>query len=191
MMKTKNLFLFFLVLMVFLVFSGCIHNSTNEQNTESTPVPPIATTPLRVDDPVSPQMSAVAPGMVNAGTGTIGSTTNATLSVTTSVPIRIVNYSEIQFIGKADPSDPVDESRKNTIAKAALADERVQALILEGGTIEGVLFQCHPTPKDFSGSACAPALRIFHNGINWDFLVDEKSQEVIFIQRETPPREQT
>ncbi|WP_048110917.1 hypothetical protein [Methanoregula formicica] len=103
------------------------------------------------------------------------------------IPDLVVNYSEIAYIGIQDPSDPVDENRKNVVAQTAIADERVRAILLDGGMIEGVLLQCHPTPKDSGGSACALALRVLHQGSNWDFLVDEKSGEVIFIQREVLP----
>jgi len=70
----------------------------------------------------------------------------------------------------------MNEARKNTIAKAAIADDRVRTLLAGGGMIEGVLYQCHPTPKDYSDAACAPALRVLHNGTAWDFLVDEKAR---------------
>ena len=58
--------------------------------------------------------------------------------------------------------------------------------LLTGGMIEGVLYQCHPTPKNFSGLACAPALRVFRNGTNRDFLVDEECRNVIFVPHDTP-----
>jgi hypothetical protein len=109
------------------------------------------------------------------------------MSVTRPIPDLFVNYSEIAFIGQQDPSDLVDENRKNTIAQVAIADKRVRNLLVNGGRIEGVLFQCHPTPKDRGGAACALALRVLHEGSNWDFLVDEKSREVVFIQREVLP----
>ncbi|MDD5142382.1 hypothetical protein [Methanoregula sp.] len=112
---------------------------------------------------------------------------NAPSLSTTGTPVLLVNYSEIAYIGQQDPSDPVDENRKNVVARAAIADERVRTLLVDGGRIEGVLFQCHPTPKDSGGSACALALRVLHEGSNWDFLVDEKSREVIFVQREVLP----
>jgi len=108
-------------------------------------------------------------------------------SLNESLPELIVNYSEIAYIGIQDPSDPVDENRKNVVAQAAVADERVRVILLDGGMIEGVLLQCHPTPKDLDGAACALALRVFYEESNWDFLVDEKSGEVIFIQREVLP----
>lgn len=108
-------------------------------------------------------------------------------SLNESLPDFIVNYSEIAYIGIQDPSDPVDENRKNTVAQAAIADDRARTLLVDGGRIEGVLFQCHPTPKDSGGAACALALRVLYEGSNWDFLVDEKSREVIFVQREVLP----
>jgi hypothetical protein len=108
-------------------------------------------------------------------------------SSTKSHPFPLVNYSEIAYIGQQDPSDPMDENRKNVVAQAAIADDRVRTLLVDGGMIEGVLFQCHPTPKDSGGSACALALRVLYEGSNWDFLVDEKSREVISVQREVLP----
>ena len=109
------------------------------------------------------------------------------LPATKTIPDLIVNYSEIAYIGIQDPSDPVDENRKNVVAEAAVADDRVRAILLDGGMIEGVLLQCHPTAKDSGGSACALALRVLYEGSNWDFLVDEKSGVVIFVQREVLP----
>ncbi|MDD1703425.1 MAG: hypothetical protein LUQ31_10640 [Methanoregula sp.] len=114
-------------------------------------------------------------------------TVNTPRPSTTGTPVLLVNYSEIAYLGEQDPSDSVNENRKNTIAQVAIADERVRDLLVDGGRIEGVLFQCHPTPKDRGGAACALALRVLHEGSNWDFLVDEKSREVIFVQREVLP----
>ncbi|MCK9579512.1 MAG: hypothetical protein M0Q92_03555 [Methanoregula sp.] len=151
-----------ILVMIFLGFSGCVHQNTYENNTEPSPVLSIPATPSLVGF-----ASPAIPG-------------------TTSSPNLVVNYTAIRFIGQADISHPMDEARKNAIAEVALADDRVRSLLIDGGMIEGVLYQCHPTPKNFSGPACAPALRVSHNGTNWDFLVDEESRNVIFVQHDTP-----
>jgi len=98
----------------------------------------------------------------------------------------VVNYTGVRVIGADDATERIDENQKKMIVDAALGDERVRALLQDEGVIEGVLYQCHPTPKNFSGPACAPALRILHENISWDFLVDEKSRTVIFVQHDLP-----
>jgi len=160
-MKNQILSLIFLLLMITSGFSGCVGRDTNGKIPESSPGPSV-TTPTPV--------YSVVP----------------TLTGTTGVPVYVVNYTAIRFIGRDDPAHPMNEARKNAIAKAAIADDRVRTLLAGGGMIEGVLYQCHPTPKDYSDAACAPALRVLHNGTAWDFLVDEKSQVVIFVQHEIP-----
>ena len=161
-MKNQKFSLFLLLLMIIISFSGCVYQNTYEKNPGPSPVLSIPATPSHVG-----LVSPAIPG-------------------TTSVPNLVVNYTAIRFIGQADISHPMDDARKNAIAEVALADDRARSLLIDGGMIEGVLYQCHPTPKNFSGPACAPALRVFHNGTNWDFLVDEESRNVIFVQHDTP-----
>ena len=179
MMKNLKPLFFYLIIVIFIIFSGCVHTDQNEKLPGPSSVPPDS-----LQSPVTtrPVTNNNTPGPENPG-----NTGNSTIRITSTTPKLIVNYTEIPFIGLTDISDPVDETRKNAIAQAALADDRVRDLLIEGGMIEGVLFQCHPTPKDISENSCAPALRIFHKGINWDFLVDEKNHAVIFVQRDTPP----
>lgn len=70
------------------------------------------------------------------------------------------------------------------VAQIAVSDNRVQKLLQEGGIIEGVVYTCHPTPENYSGPGCAPALRIQSNGKIIDFLVDEEEGKVIEIVME-------
>ncbi|AGB02948.1 hypothetical protein Metfor_1930 [Methanoregula formicica SMSP] len=153
-----------ILVILLVIISGCSYPQGTPVNIVSVNATSVTGTPA---EPVQSSVSAVV--------------------VTRMIPDLVVNYSEIAYIGIQDPSDPVDENRKNVVAQTAIADERVRAILLDGGMIEGVLLQCHPTPKDSGGSACALALRVLHQGSNWDFLVDEKSGEVIFIQREVLP----
>lgn len=177
-MKHTTSLLFFLLVGIVLIFSGCIQSDVSEHSRFVTPGNgtysyPAQTPPVSGNE--SPD-SLVTSVIVNAP------------SLSTAVtPVLLVNYSEIAYIGIQDPSDPVDENRKNIVAQAAIADARVRAILLDGGMIEGVLLQCHPTPKDSGGSACALALRVLHEESNWDFLVDEKTREVIFVQHEVLP----
>lgn len=160
-MKNQILPLIFFLLMITSVYSGCVGQNPDVKIPESSPGPSV-TTPT----PVYSTIPA--------------------LTETTGVPVFVVNYTAIRFIGEDDPAHPMNEQRKNAIAKAAIADDRVRTLLADGGMIKGVLYQCHPTPKDYADAACAPALRVLHNGTAWDFLVDEKSQVVIFVQHEIP-----
>ncbi|WP_067050810.1 hypothetical protein [Methanofollis ethanolicus] len=65
------------------------------------------------------------------------------------------------------------------IARLALRDEAARAMYLGGGTVEGVLLSCHPTPFPSTGDGCAPALRIANETVVVDFLVDETEGRVI------------
>lgn len=177
-MKQTTLLIFFLLVGILLAFSGCIQSDVSQQSRTRTPgngtyvIPSHTLTVLGNESPDS-LVTRV--------------TVNAPRPSTTETPVLLVNFSEIAFIGQQDPSDPVDENRKNRVAQVAIADERVRDLLVDGGRIEGVLFQCHPTPKNSGESACALALRVLHERSNWDFLVDEKSRQVIFVQREVLP----
>ena len=187
MMKNSKPLFFYLIIGIFIIFSGCVHPDQNEKFPDPSSAPPVVTTPAQLDSLQSPMITRPVTDSNTPGPQNPGIAGNSTIHITTISPKLMVNYTEIPFIGQTDISNPVDETRKNAIAQAALADDRVRDLLIDGGRIEGVLFQCHPTPKDISENACAPALRIFHKGINWDFLVDEKNHAVIFVQRDTPP----
>lgn len=65
------------------------------------------------------------------------------------------------------------------IARIALRDKAARVMYLEGGTVEGVLLSCHPTPFPSSGDGCAPALRIANETATVDFLVNETEGRVI------------
>jgi hypothetical protein len=186
MMKNFKALFFYMVIGIFIIFSGCVHSAQNEKFTDSSAVTPVVSTPAWHDPLQSPMIINPETYSNTSGPENPGKTGNSTIRITTISTKMIVNYTEIPFISQKGISDPVDETRKNAIAQAALADDRVRGLLIDGGIIEGVLFQCHPTPKDISENACAPALRIFHKGINWDFLVDEKNHAVIFVLQDTP-----
>jgi hypothetical protein len=186
-MKQSIPFLFFLLLGIILIFAGCIQQDLPGRSLTRTPGTAVPAT-----CPDCSTLPVPANTLPDAGNGSPGLHTSTVTGsnvqpATKTIPDLAVNYTDIGFIGKQDPSDPVDEYRKNTIVQAALSDDRVRVLLIDGGRIEGVLFQCHPTPKDRGGSACAMALRVLHNGSNWDFLVDETSRDVIFVQQEIPP----
>lgn len=187
MMKNSKPLFFYLIIGIFIIFSGCVLPDQNEKITDHSSTPPVVTTTARLDSFRPLMITGPVTDSNTSGSQNPGIAGNSTVRITSTTPKLIVNYTEIPFIGQTDISDPVDETRKNAIAQAALADDRVRDLLIDGGMIEGVLFQCHPTPKDISENACAPALRIFYKGINWDFLVDEKNHAVIFVQRDTPP----
>ncbi|WP_298666739.1 hypothetical protein, partial [uncultured Methanofollis sp.] len=65
------------------------------------------------------------------------------------------------------------------IARIALRDEAARAMYLGGGTVEGVLLSCHPTPFPSTRDGCAPALRIANETAVVDFLVDEEKGRVV------------
>jgi len=65
------------------------------------------------------------------------------------------------------------------VARIALRDEAARAMYLGGGTVEGVLLSCHPTPFPSIGDGCAPALRIANTTAVVDFLVDEIEGRVV------------
>lgn len=182
MMKNKIPFIFLFTLMVILVLSGCIYSGQDEKYPDVTK----ATEPIRDKALPLPVYSVTLTGSNTSSSQGALAINISTKPANTNVSNLIVNYSDIRIIGQDDTADRIDENRKKIIVDAAIGDERVRALLLDDGIIEGVLYQCHPTPKNFSGPACAPALRVFHENINWDFLVDEKSLEVIFVQHDTP-----
>ena len=160
-MKKPAHSLFCLLLAVLAGLSGCTNHSTGEPAPVVTPSPSLFVPPTIVPE-------------------------NTVVPATTEIPVPAVNYTGIPFIGEDDPDHPMNEARKNDIIRAAVADDRVRDLLAGGGTIEGVQYQCHPTPKDYAGPACAPALRVRQNNTAWFFLVDEKSRAVIFVQHEIP-----
>jgi hypothetical protein len=174
--------IFFIILAAGLVFSGCIHQDPEKESHNGS----IAVQPTQVFHSPSPTPSpdigittSPVQGIVTMNvSGTPGSSNSS---------FGVVNYTGIRVLNQGDATDRMDDNRKKKIVDAALSDERVRALLQDEGVIEGVLYQCHPTPKSFSGPACAPALRILHENISWDFLVDEKSRTVIFVQHDLPP----
>lgn len=181
--KIKIFLLFFITLMAILVFFGHIQSGPDIKSPETFPV-------------TSPQQGISQPSFVNTITPagkTISSSEMVSIIGVTKKPgfsdtmNLTVNYTEIQIIGTNDDTNRINDDEKKLIVDTALADDRARGLVLDGGKVEGILYQCHPTPKNFSGPACAPAVRILHKGINWDFLVDEKYQGVIFVQHDTPP----
>jgi|LAHT01.1.fsa_nt_gb hypothetical protein len=182
MIDYKIPLIFILIFIIVLIFSGCIYQAPENEAHNGT----VAKQPTHDVIVPSPVSSSDMGGNTSPlqGTGTIN------ISIIPGIPnasVRVVNYTDIRVIGQDNPTDRIDDNRKKIIVDAALGDERAVALLQDGGVIEGVLHQCHPTPKNFSGPACAPALRILHENMNWDFLVDEKSRTVIFVQHDLPP----
>jgi len=183
MIKNRFPIIFFFILSILLVLSGCIHLDPEKNNRDD-----ITATQLTQNDSLPSFVdSVVSTGSNNTPSRDPGVIANSTALGKKTVSILVVNYSEIRVIEQGETIDRIDENRKNRIVAAALSDERVRALLQDEGMIEGVLYQCHPTPKNFTGPACAPALRVLHDNINWDFLVDEKSQTVVFVQHDLPP----
>jgi hypothetical protein len=101
-------------------------------------------------------------------------------SVSEEVDDLEINYSDIEILPSYDESElEWLETNVSNIAGIALNDNRARQLIQEGGTIMGVVYSCHPTPENYEGSGCAPALRIQTENKIVDFLVDEEKEEVI------------
>jgi len=181
MKNYKIPFIFFFMLAAVLVFSGCIHQDPEKEVHNGS----IAVQPTQ--DILSPSTArSQDTGIKTSPVQGIGTMNISVTPGNSNFSLIDVNYTDILVIGQGDATDRIDDNRKKIIVDAALSDERVNALLQEGGVIEGVLYQCHPTPKNFSGPACAPALRILHENITWDFLIDEKSRTVIFVQHDLP-----
>nr|WP_321498220.1 hypothetical protein [uncultured Methanolobus sp.] len=91
-----------------------------------------------------------------------------------------IDYSTIELLPPYNKSKP-DWLKTNTsnIAKIVLENESAKQLILEGGTIVGVTYSCHPTSENYEGPGCAPALKIESGNRIVDFLVDEEKGTVI------------
>jgi hypothetical protein len=91
-----------------------------------------------------------------------------------------VNYSAIEVLPPYDESESEWlKTDASNIARIALKDNRARQLIQEGGTIMGVTYSCHPTPENYDGPGCAPALRIQSGNKIVDFLVDEEKGVVV------------
>lgn len=91
-----------------------------------------------------------------------------------------INYSDIEILQPYNESNSEWlETNASNIARIAVKDVRFRQLILEGGTIMGVTYSCHPTPEEYEGPVCAPALRIKSENKIVDFLVDEEKEIVV------------
>jgi hypothetical protein len=94
--------------------------------------------------------------------------------------ISDINYSTIELLPPYNESKPEWlKTNASNIAKIALEDERAIQLVVEGGTIAGVTYSCHPTSENYEGTGCAPALKIESGNKIVDFLVDEEKGRVV------------
>ncbi len=101
-------------------------------------------------------------------------------SVSKGVDNLDINYSAIEVLPPYDESESEWlKTDASNIAKIALKDNRARQLIQEGGAIMGVTYSCHPTPENYDGPGCAPALRIQSGNKIVDFLVDEEKEVVV------------
>jgi len=101
-------------------------------------------------------------------------------SVNEEVEDLDINYSAIEVLPPYDESESEWlKTDPSNIAKIALNDIRARQVIQEGGTIMGVVYSCHPTPEDYDGPGCAPALRIRSGNKIIDFLIDEEKGVVV------------
>lgn len=105
---------------------------------------------------------------------------NISSSVNDKNKISDINYSTIELLPPYNESKP-DWLKTNAsnVAKIALEDEMAIQLVVEGGTIVGVTYSCHPTSEDYEGTGCAPALKIESGNKIVDFLVDEEKGTVL------------
>lgn len=107
-----------------------------------------------------------------------GSDINISVSEETDNPD--INYSDIEMLPPYNESNSEWlKTNASNIAIIAVKDSRARQLILEGGTIMGVTYSCHPTPEEYEGPICAPALRIKSGNKIVDFLVDEEKGTVV------------
>ncbi|MBP2145504.1 hypothetical protein J2129_000958 [Methanofollis sp. W23] len=88
-------------------------------------------------------------------------------------------YAEVPVISSGDTDWMTTNA--SYVARTALRDEAARVMYQEGGTVEGVLLSCHPTPLPSAGDGCAPALRITNQTATVDFLVDEEGGRVIAV----------
>lgn len=104
---------------------------------------------------------------------------NTSTSVIKDKDVFTVNYSEINVLSPYNKSESEWlKTNASYIAKIVIDDSRAQKMIQEGGTIVGVVNSCHPTPENYIGTGCAPALRIQSEYQIVDFLVDEDKGQV-------------
>lgn len=101
-------------------------------------------------------------------------------SVSEDVDNFSINYSDINVLPPYNKSESEWlKTNASHVAQIALKDSRAKQMLLEGATIAGVVYSCHPTPEDYVGPGCAPALRIQSENRTVDFLVDEEKGTVV------------
>ena len=77
------------------------------------------------------------------------------------VNISSIDYSSIHVLPSYNDTTPEWlKTNASFVAQIALNDIRAQEVLMSGGKILGVINFCHPTPSNYSGPACAPALMI-------------------------------
>jgi hypothetical protein len=110
--------------------------------------------------------------------GTSSNNTNSSVNYDTEILEK--NYSTVELLPPYNESKP-EWLKTNTsnIAKIALEHNRAKQLIMEGGTVIGVTYSCHPTSENYDGPGCAPALKIESGNKIVDFLVDEEKGVVL------------
>jgi len=124
----------------------------------------------------------MTPADVSSSTPTPTSTETSiqptpTLRPATSDDLPNFDYADVPAISSGDTNWMTTNA--SYVARIALRDEAARAMYLGGGTVEGVLLSCHPTPFPSSGSGCAPALRIVNKTMTVDFQVNETEGRVI------------
>jgi hypothetical protein len=102
---------------------------------------------------------------------------DTTSRTTASEDLPSFDYADVPVISPGDTDWLTTNA--SYVARIALRDEAARAMYLGGGTVEGVLLSCHPTPFPSSGDGCAPALRITNETVIVDFLVNETEGRVI------------
>lgn len=92
-----------------------------------------------------------------------------------------IDYSDIKVLPPYNKSESEWlKTNASHVAQIALNDSRAKKMIREeGATIAGVVYSCHPVPENYTGSGCAPALRIESESRTVDFLVDEEKGIVV------------
>jgi hypothetical protein len=98
------------------------------------------------------------------------------------VNISSIDYSAIHVLPSYnDTTSEWLKTNASFVAKIALNDSRAQEVLMSGGKILGVIYFCHPTPSNYSGPACAPALMI-QSGTNiYSFSVNESEKKVVYM----------
>jgi hypothetical protein len=94
-----------------------------------------------------------------------------------SADLPDVDYAAVSLLSPGETDGMTTNA--SYVARIALRDEAARAMYLGGGTVEGVLLSCHPTPFPSGGDGCAPALRIANETAIVDFLVDETEGRVV------------